>query len=147
MKQKITTFLWMAGHAEEAAKFYTSLFADSRIVSSNPMSTVFELFGQQYLALNVGPSPAFSDATSLFVSCADQQEVDRYWDAFLVHGGKPTACGWLRDKYGLAWQIIPTALMELMGDPDPVKAQRVQQAMLGMVKIDVAGLQRAHAGK
>jgi predicted 3-demethylubiquinone-9 3-methyltransferase (glyoxalase superfamily) len=146
MKQKITTFLWMAGHAEEAAKFYTSLFADSRIVSSNPMSTLFELAGQQYLALNQGPSPAFSDATSLFVSCADQAEVDRTWDAFIAHGGTPTACGWLRDKYGLAWQIIPTALMRLMGDPDPVKAQRVQKAILGMVKIDVAELERAHAG-
>lgn len=147
MKQKITTFLWMAGHAEEAAKFYTSLFADSRVVSSTPMSTVFELFGHQYIALNVGPSPKFTDATSLFVSCADQAEVDRYWDAFLAHGGTPTMCGWLRDKYGLAWQIIPTALMELMNDPDPAKAQRVQKAMMGMVKIDVAGLQRAHAGK
>ena len=147
MKQKITTYLWMSGHAEEAARFYTSLFPGSRIVSSNPMSVTFELFGTQYIALNIGPSPGFTDATSLFVSCADQAEVDRYWDAFLAHGGKPTQCGWLRDRFGLAWQIVPTATFELMNDPDPVKAQRVQQALLGMVKIDLAALQRAHDGK
>lgn len=138
--QKVTTFLWFNGQAQEAAAFYTSLFKDSRVVSSNPMSVAFELGGQQYLGLNGGPAYSFTPAVSLFVSCDDQAEVDRLWDAFLSHGGKPTQCGWLTDRYGLSWQIIPTAMMRLMSDPDRAKAQRVQQAMMGMVKIDIAGL-------
>jgi predicted 3-demethylubiquinone-9 3-methyltransferase (glyoxalase superfamily) len=155
--QKITTFLWFDGNAEEAAEHYTSIFPDSRVTDvtrwgkggpapeGSVMSVTFELFGQSYIALNGGPHYKFTPAISLFVSCDTQEEVDRYWDR-LLEGGKPTRCGWLDDKFGLSWQIIPKALMELMSDPDPVKAGRTGQAMMQMVKIDVAELRRAHAG-
>ncbi|MDP1829457.1 MAG: VOC family protein [Archangium sp.] len=141
-EQKITTFLWFDTQAEEAAKFYVSIFkGDSKVISANPMSATFELAGQRYLALNGGPSRKFNEAISLFVSCEDQAEVDRFWDALIAGGGSPSQCGWLKDKYGLSWQIIPKRLMELMGDP------KVVQAMLGMQKIVVADLERAHGGK
>lgn len=141
-EQKITTFLWFDQQAEEAAKFYVSVFlGDSKVISTNPMGATFELAGQRYMALNGGPSRKFNEAISLFVSCEDQAEVDRLWDALIAGGGSPSQCGWLKDKYGLSWQVIPRRLMELMGDP------RVVQAMLGMQRIVVAELERAHAGK
>lgn len=158
-KQKITTFLWFDGTAEEAANHYVSLFPDSRITNvarwgkggpvpeGTVMSVNFELAGQGYIALNGGPMYKFTPAISLFVNCEDQREVDTLWNKFISAGGTPNQCGWLADKFGLSWQIIPKALMELMSDPDPRKAGRVAQAMMKMQKIDVAELKRAHAGE
>ena len=141
-EQKITTFLWFDKQAEEAAKFYVSIFkGDSKVISANPMSATFELAGQRYMALNGGPRFKFNEAISLFVTCEDQAEVDHFWDALIAGGGSPSQCGWLKDKYGLSWQIIPRTLMKLMGDPKVVKA------MMGMQKIIVADLERAHGGK
>jgi predicted 3-demethylubiquinone-9 3-methyltransferase (glyoxalase superfamily) len=140
--QKITPFLWFDGNAEEAAKFYISVFKNSKIVSSNPMLVDFTLDDQEFMALNGGPKFKFTEAVSFFVSCKDQQEVDYYWEK-LSAGGAKGQCGWLKDKFGLSWQIIPTALGELMSGPDPAKSQRVMQAMLKMTKIDIEGLKRA----
>ena len=142
----ITPFLWFNGQAEEAANFYTSLFKNSKITSTSSMMLTFELNGQPFMALNGGPAFKFTEAISLFVNCDNQQEVDALWDK-LSAGGATSQCGWLKDKYGLSWQIIPQALGELMGDPDPEKSGRVMQAMLQMTKIDIATLQRAHQGE
>ena len=156
--QKITPYLWFDTQAEEAANFYVSLFKNSRIPdvvryddsapgqAGKVMIVNFQLDGQDFVALNGGPHFKFTEAISLFVNCQDQQEVDRLWDA-LSAGGEVQQCGWLKDKYGLSWQIIPSALMELMSDPDPVKSMWVRQAMLQMVKIDIAALKRAYDGK
>ncbi|MGU3432376.1 VOC family protein [Actinomycetes bacterium M1A6_2h] len=156
--QKITTSLWFDSNAEEAVNLYVSLFADSKIVNvsrygegsmgqpGSVMTVDFELFGQRFNAINGGPMFTFSEAISLSVSCADQTEVDRYWDALTADGGEESQCGWLKDKFGLSWQIVPAALMELMGDPDPEKSQRVMKAMLGMRKISVPELQAAYDG-
>jgi two-component system sensor histidine kinase QseC len=158
-KQKITTFLWFDSNAEEAATFYTSLFPDSRVTKvarwgkggpapeGSVMTVSFELAGQAYIAMNGGPHYKLTPAISLFVSCESQEEVDRLWDKLLAGGGKPTACGWLDDKFGLSWQIIPDRLMERMSDPDPEKAGRVAQAMMTMQKIDIAAIERAYAGQ
>jgi predicted 3-demethylubiquinone-9 3-methyltransferase (glyoxalase superfamily) len=157
-QQKITTFLWFDGKAEEAVSHYVSIFEGSRIVhvsrygkggpgpEGGVMSMVFELAGQRFMALNGGPQHRFTPAISLFVSCDGQEEVDRLWSKLLEGGGKPDQCGWLADRFGLSWQIIPTALMEVMSDPDPQRAGRAMQAMFGMQKIDVAALRRAQAG-
>ena len=156
--QKITPYLWFDTQAEEAANFYVSLFKNSRILdvvryddsapgqAGKVMIVNFQLDGQDFVALNGGPHFKFTEAISLFVNCEGQEEVDRLWDA-LSAGGELQQCGWLKDKYGLSWQIIPSALMELMGDPDPVKSMRVREAMLQMVKIDIAGLKKAYEGK
>lgn len=153
--QKITTFLWFDNQAEEAVELYVSLFKNSKIGSisrygdagpgpkGSVMMVQFELDGQQFMALNGGPAYKFTPAISLFVNCETQQEVDELWDK-LSEGGRKDRCGWLTDKYGLSWQIIPNALMKLMSDPDPETSQRVMKAMLQMDKIDIAGLQRAH---
>ena len=153
--QKITPFLWFDTQAEEAAKFYTSIFKNSKIgevrrygdAGPRPKGTVltvtFEIEGQEFVALNGGPHYQFTPAISLFVDCEDQREVDELWDK-LVEGGKPVQCGWLQDKYGISWQIIPKALGKLLSDPNPTKANRVMQAMLQMVKIDVRRLQEAY---
>lgn len=149
--QKITTFLWFDNQAEDAARFYTSIFKNSRIVSVMPgqqgtaLSVTFELEGQQFMALNGGPLFTFTPAISLFVSCETQQEVDELW-AKLCDGGKPSRCGWLEDRFGLSWQIVPTTLGMLLGDPDRAKAGRAMQAMLKMGKIDIDELQRAAHG-
>ncbi|MBM3945239.1 MAG: VOC family protein [SAR202 cluster bacterium] len=155
MQQKITTFLTFNNQAEEAAKLYTSLFKDSKVLSTHkygpggrmPEGTVmiveFQLAGQKYTALNGGPDFRFAEGMSLFVSCDDRAEVDRLWDT-LSDGGQKQMCGWLQDRFGVSWQIIPKALMELMGDPDPKKAGRVMEAMLKMQKIDVKALQKAY---
>lgn len=146
MQNKISTFLWFPSRADEAAQFYCSVFPISKITSSSPMSTSFEIEGQRFIAFNGGPHYKLNPAISLFVSCHTQAEVDALWKRFIDDGGKESKCGWLVDKFGLSWQIIPKQLLELMSDPDPVKANRVVQCMLGMQKIDIAALQRAHAG-
>lgn len=148
---KITPFLWFDGDAEAAAKLYTSIFENSRITDTSRagdkvMSVTFELSGQRIIALNGGPHYQLTPAFSLFVSVDSQAELDRTWDALLAGGGKPTRCGWLLDRYGLSWQVIPTVLGKLMGDPDPARAGRAVQAMMGMVKLDIAELERAANG-
>jgi predicted 3-demethylubiquinone-9 3-methyltransferase (glyoxalase superfamily) len=156
--QKITPFLWFNDNAEEAVKFYVSLFKNSKIEtiarygdsSAGPkgavMSLTFQLEGQEFMALNGGPVFTFSPAISFFVDCKTQEEVDLLWEK-LSEGGEQQQCGWLRDRFGISWQIVPSILGKLTGDPDPVKAQRVVQAMLQMHKLDIAGLQRAYDGK
>lgn len=156
--QKITSFLWFDNQAEEAMNFYVSIFKNSKIVSiaqygdlppgmkGKVMTGVFELEGQRFMAIDGGPHFKFTEAISLFVDCDGQEEVDRLW-AKLTEGGKEVQCGWLKDKYGLAWQIIPRQLMEMMQDKDPMKAKRVMEAMMKMIKIDVAELERAYDGK
>jgi predicted 3-demethylubiquinone-9 3-methyltransferase (glyoxalase superfamily) len=153
--QKITPFLWFDGQAEEAMAFYTSVFKNSKVVSisrygdagpapkGTVMTATFELEGQKFIALNGGPHFTFSPAISFFVSCETQAEVDELWDK-LVEGGEPQRCGWLKDKYGLSWQIIPAALGVMLQDKDPKRSSRVMQAMLQMVKIDIGGLQQAY---
>lgn len=145
--QKITTFLWFNSNAEEAADFYVSVFKNARIVSTmgpkgKAMGVTFELEGQQFIGLNGGPEYQFTPAISLFVSCETQAEVDDLWGK--LSSGQFEQCGWLVDKFGLSWQIIPTALSRLMGDQDRVKAGRVMEAMMQMKKIDIAALQRAY---
>jgi predicted 3-demethylubiquinone-9 3-methyltransferase (glyoxalase superfamily) len=154
---EITPWLWFDTEAEEAAEFYVSVFPSSRILDvsrygpAGPrpegmvMTVSFELDGQQFSALNGGPEFTFSEAVSFLVDCEDQDEVDHYWNA-LSEGGKEGPCGWLEDKFGLSWQIVPKALPRLLGDPDHEKAQRVMEAMLKMGKIEVAELERAAAG-
>ena len=141
--QKIAPYLWFDGNMEEAVKLYASILPDSKINVINPMMAQFELCGVTFMALNGGPQFKFTEAVSLFVKCKDQEEVDRYWDAFIANGGTESQCGWLKDKFGLSWQIIPDALGRHMGDPDREKASRVMQAMLKMKKIIVADLERA----
>jgi len=158
MKPRINPFLWFDTQAEEAARFYTSVFDDSRIVSITrygdagplPKGTVmtvdFVLDGVRVQALNGGPLFKFNEAISLAVNCETQDEVDRYWEA-LSQGGEKGPCGWLKDKYGLSWQVNPTVLEELLGDPDREKAQRVMEAMLKMSEMDIAELERAAHGE
>ena len=155
---KIAPCLWFDGEAEEAAKLYVSLLPDSRIdhvqknVTDSPAGKAgsvlivkFTLAGQRFLALNGGTRFEYTHAISFQVDCADQAEVDRLWDG-LSDGGAIERCGWLKDRYGVSWQIVPNVLPQLLGDPDPAKAQRVMQAMLQMIKLDIAGLKAAHAG-
>ena len=154
--QKITTHLWFNGNAEAAVEFYASVFPDVKVTNlarwgeggPGPQGTVlniaFEMAGQSFLALNGGPQYPFTPAISLFVTCESQAEVDELWTKFIDGGGKPNACGWLNDRFGLSWQIVPAALMELMSDPDPKASGRVAQALMRMQKIDIAGLRAAH---
>jgi len=156
--QKITPFLWYATQAEEAAAFYASIFPDSRVERvvtlpsespSGPPGSVkvvdFVLFGQRFAAMTAGPLDPFNHAVSFVVNCENQAEIDRYWNA-LLDGGTPEQCGWLKDRFGLSWQIVPTVLGDMMADPDRAKAKRVADAMLKMVKIDIATLQAAYTG-
>ncbi|CAH1199910.1 hypothetical protein PAECIP111891_01424 [Paenibacillus allorhizoplanae] len=150
--QKISPFLWFDGNAEEAMNFYTSIFSDSHIESINRsgpegrvISGTFLLGGVQYMALNGGPHFKFTPALSLYVNCESQEEVDTYWEK-LSEGGMPQRCGWVQDKFGLSWQIIPSTLGELLNAEDRVKAARVMNAMLGMQKIDIAALKQAYEG-
>jgi len=147
LKQKISPFLWFDNQASEAATFYCSLFNNSKVTQDTPMVVTFELEGQKFLALNGGPQFKFTEALSLFVDCEDQKEVDHFWYKLIADGGEESMCGWLKDKYGLSWQIIPRTLMELMGDKDRAKAQRVMQAMMSMRKIDVQQLKDAYNGQ
>ncbi len=142
--KKITPFLWFDTQAEEAANFYCSVFKNSKVLSSNPMMARFELEGQEFMALNGGPQFKFTEAISLYVDCKDQAEVDELWTKLTADGGEESQCGWLKDKYGLSWQIIPSILPELLTSSDQEKAQRAMQAMLKMQKIDGAELQRAY---
>jgi predicted 3-demethylubiquinone-9 3-methyltransferase (glyoxalase superfamily) len=144
--QKIKPFLWFDNQAEEAANLYVSIFKNSRITSVNPMAVTFELEGVEVIGLNGGPHHKFNESFSFFIDVEGQDEVDELWDKLTADGGEPGNCGWLKDKYGLSWQVIPKQLMELMSDPNPAKAAAVQQAMLKMHKIDVQALQDAHAG-
>lgn len=156
--QKITTFLWFDDQAEEAVNFYTSLFQDAKVLEvsrygeagpgpeGKVMVINFQLAGQEFTALNGGPQFKFNEAISLVVNCESQAEVDRLWEELTADGGEESMCGWLKDKYGLSWQIVPTVLGKLASDPDPVKAQRVIQAMLQMRKLDIAELQKAYEG-
>jgi predicted 3-demethylubiquinone-9 3-methyltransferase (glyoxalase superfamily) len=155
MQKKITTFLTFDGRAEEAIELYTSVFPDSRITSKsyygdagpgekgNFMTGTFELAGQEFMALNGGPSFTFAQGISLFVDCETQEEVDDLWER-LSEGGEQGPCGWLRDMFGVSWQIVPRALGEMLNDEDPGKSQAVMEAMLQMGKIDIAGLKRAY---
>ena len=148
--KKITPFLWFDTQAEEAVRFYCSIFKNSRVLGTTPgpngsyVSVNFELEGQEFIALNAGPEYKFTEAISFFVDCKTQEEVDYLWEKLTADGGEESRCGWLKDKYGLSWQIIPAALTEMLGDKDPAKAGRAMQAMLQMNKIDIKGLQEAY---
>jgi predicted 3-demethylubiquinone-9 3-methyltransferase (glyoxalase superfamily) len=144
--KKITPFLWFDTQAEEAMNFYVSIFKNSKVLGASPASVNFELEGQEFIAFNAGPEFKFNESISMFVNCADQTEVDYFWNKLIADGGEESQCGWLKDKFGLSWQIVPKQLGELMGDPDPEKSQRVLQAMLKMQKIIVADLELAHKG-
>ncbi len=152
---RITPNLWFDTEAEEAAEFYTSIFENSRILdvsrygeggpgpAGTAMAVRFEIDGMEFVGINGGPIFQFTEAISLQVPCDSQEEVDKYWVALLADGGQESQCGWLKDKFGLSWQITPTVLPELLGNPDPDKAQRAMKAMLGMQKIDIAEMRRA----
>lgn len=156
--QKITPFLWFDNQAEEAANFYVSIFKNSKILSisrygeagpgpkGSAMTAVFQLDGEEFIALNGGPQFKFTEAISFVVNCETQQEVDEFWEK-LSKDGEESRCGWLKDKYGLSWQIVPTILGKLMTDHDPQKSKRVMEAMLKMKKIVIDDLKRAHEGK
>ncbi len=143
---KVTPFLWFNKEAGQAARFYTSIFKRSRILHESPMSVSFVLDGQHFHALNGGPHFKFTPAISLFVDCKDQAEVDALWGKLLKGGGKPSQCGWLTDKYGLSWQIIPKALGKAFGGSDRAGAARAREAMMWMVKIDVKAIEAAYRG-
>ena len=140
---KITPFLWFDGRAEEAAKFYTSIFKNSKIESISPMSATFVLAGQQFVALNGGPQFKFTEAISFFVSCETQKEIDYFWEE-LSAGGEKSRCGWLKDKFGVSWQVVPPILGDMLNDEDAGKSQRVMQAMLKMDKLDIKKLKQAY---
>ena len=140
---KITPFLWFDGQAEEAAKFYTSIFKNSRIQSISPMSATFVLAGQKFMALNGGPQFKFTEAISFFVSCETQKEIDYFWEE-LSAGGEKSRCGWLKDKFGVSWQVVPPILGDMLNDEDAGKSQRVMQAMLKMGKLDIKKLKQAY---
>ena len=156
--QKITPFLWFDKQAEEAAQFYVSIFKNSKILNVSrygdagpgPKGSVmvvnFQIAGQEFTALNGGPLFKFSEAFSFVVNCENQQEVDEYWDKLTSGGGQESQCGWLKDKFGFSWQIVPTALAKLMSDKDPANASRVMQTLLQMKKIDIATLEEAAKG-
>ncbi|KRE80599.1 VOC family protein [Arthrobacter sp. Soil762] len=154
---KISTCLWFENQAEEAAEFYVSVFGDSRILdvsrfgeggpgqAGQVITVEFEIEGRKFMALNGGAPATFTEAVSFVVDCTDQEEVDRYWSA-LTDGGAESMCGWLKDRYGVSWQIVPSVLGSLIGGPDPEGSQRAMQAMLGMQKLDIAALQTAYDG-
>lgn len=148
---KITPFLWFDGRAEEAMNFYLSVFKDGKVSSvsrkdGKVLVVTFEVAGQRFMALNAEPIFKFNESVSFFVSCENQEEVDYYWDR-LLEGGQESQCGWLKDKFGLSWQIIPSALMKFIGDPDPAKAKAAFDAMLKMKKIVIRDLEKAIEGK
>ena len=155
--QKITPCLWFDTEGEEAAELYTSLFENSKILDvsrygeggpgpeGQAMTVTFELEGQQFLALNGGPTHKFNEAVSFMVSCEGQEEVDKFWNALTEGGGEESRCGWLRDRFGLSWQIVPTALPRMLQDPDPEKSRKAMDAMMQMGKIEIEALERAVA--
>jgi predicted 3-demethylubiquinone-9 3-methyltransferase (glyoxalase superfamily) len=143
MSNKITPFLWFDADPQEIVDYYLSIFKDGQALHVNPAFATFVLHGQEFMALKAGPTFKFNEAVSFFVRCADQAEVDYFWNALTANGGAPGQCGWLKDRYGLSWQIIPNRLGELMGDPKTAKG--AHQAMMQMQKIDIAGLEQAAA--
>ena len=148
----ITPFLWFDTQAEEAMQFYASVFKNSKIISVNRaqgrvMSVTFELEGQRLMALNAGPQFTFTEAISMFVGCETQQEIDRLWEGLIAGGGTPSRCGWLKDKFGLSWQIVPNSLGQMLSAPDPARATRTLNAMLGMEKLDLNRLRAAYDGE
>ena len=148
----ITPFLWFDTQAEEAMNLYTSIFKHSKVISVNRvqgrvMSVTFELEGQEFMALNAGPIYKFNEAVSFFVGCESQEEIDELWAKLIADGGEPSRCGWLKDKFGLSWQIVPTAMTRMLGDKDAEKSGRVMNAMLQMNKLDLKRLQQAYDGK
>jgi predicted 3-demethylubiquinone-9 3-methyltransferase (glyoxalase superfamily) len=157
--QKITPFLWFDNQAEEAARFYTSIFKNSKLgaisrygdTGPGPKGSVlvahFFIEGQEFMALNGGPLFRFTEAVSFVVNCDTQDEIDYYWDKLIAGGGKPSQCGWLKDKFGLSWQVVPAALTTFLTGPDPEKSNRVMQAILKLAKLDLPTLQRAYDGK
>lgn len=157
--QKISTFIWFDNNAEDAMNFYLPIFKNSKVISAvrNPpgapgpagalLVASIQLEGQEFVLMNGGPGHPLTDAISLTVNCISQDEVDHYWDRLLAGGGTPVACGWLKDKFGLSWQVTPTMLPKLLGDPDKAKAGRVMQAMMKMIKLDIPTLQAAADGK
>jgi predicted 3-demethylubiquinone-9 3-methyltransferase (glyoxalase superfamily) len=144
--QRVRPFLWFDGNAREAAEFYTSIFPNSSIESSSPMSATFQIDGVQFVAFNGGPAYEFTPAISFFVECENQDEVDYFWDKLLADGGEPSRCGWLTDQFGLSWQIVPDVLGDLINGDDEDGAARAMQAMLGMAKLDIAALRAAYDG-
>lgn len=153
MRQKITPFLWFNDNAEEAATFYVSVFPNSKLTDVARMgeggpalTVVFTLDGEDFVGLNGGPVHAFTEAVSFVIDCQTQAEVDRYWETLTADGGQPGDCGWLKDRFGLSWQVVPRRLPELLTDPDPARAQRAMQAMMQMQKIDIAALEAAANG-
>lgn len=159
IQQKITPFLWFDANAEEAARFYVSVFEDSKVLGvsrygeagpgpkGSVMTVRFQLAGQEFVALNGGPQFEFNESVSFVVNCETQAEVDEYWAKLTAGGGQEVECGWVKDRFGLSWQVVPTALWRMMQDPDPVRADRVMQALLQMRKLDLAQLERAHRGE
>ena len=143
---KVSPFLWFVGNMKEAVDFYVSVFKDARVLEISPMSARFELLGREFLALNAHPHQPFTEAISFFVEVENQEEVDYYWRALLAGGGKEQMCGWLKDRFGVSWQVIPKALGRYLSDKDRAKAERTMQAMLKMKKIVIADLDKAHAG-
>jgi len=151
LTQRITPFLWFKGELQDALDLYTSVFDDSEVLATTErggelFAATFRIGGIQFSGFNAEGGPAFTDAISLFVDCVDQAEVDRYWDALLAGGGRPTQCGWLVDRFGVSWQVVPRRLMELLEEPDVARANRVQAEMLTQVKLDVARLEAAAVG-
>ena len=147
----ITPFLWFDTQAEEAMNFYAAIFPRSKVIAVNRaqgkvMSVQFELDGQKFMALNAGPHFKFNESISFFVACETQQEIDELWNKLTADGGAPSRCGWLKDKFGLSWQIVPSALGRMLGDTDAARSARVMNAMLTMDKLDLAQLRRAHEG-
>ena len=143
---KVSPFLWFVGNMQEAVDFYVAVFKDARVLESGPMSARFELLGREFLALNAHPHQPFTEAISFFVEVESQEEVDYYWRALLAGGGKEQMCGWLKDRFGVSWQVIPKALGRYLSDKDRSKAERAMQAMLKMKKLVIAELDKAYAG-
>ncbi|MZE76230.1 VOC family protein [Streptomyces xinghaiensis] len=158
IEKGFTTCLWFDGRAEEAAQYYTSVFEDGRIGKTSryteagpgPAGSVvtvdFEINGQKFVALNGGPEFSFTEAISFQITCENQAEVDHYWDRLTEGGGQEVQCGWVKDRFGVSWQIVPAVLLDMVGDPDPEKAKRATEAMLGMKKLDIAELRKAYEG-
>jgi predicted 3-demethylubiquinone-9 3-methyltransferase (glyoxalase superfamily) len=142
----ITPFLWFDNNAQDAAAFYASIFPDAKIISSNPMAVDFELLGQRVHALNGGPHFKLNESFSFFVGCETQAEIDNYWEKLQADGGSPSQCGWLKDKFGLSWQVVPNKLSQFLNSADKAASKRALDAMLTMRKLDIAALQRAYDG-
>ena len=143
----ITPFLWFDSQAEEAANLYASIFPSAKVLSTSPMMAEFELQGQRFMALNGGPVYKFNESVSFFIGCETQQEIDDYWTKLTANGGEPGRCGWLKDKFGLSWQVVPNALSRLMGGGgDPARSKRVVDALMHMGKVDLARLEQAYDG-